>query len=139
MVGEIHVPDVPNSPTVKAENSASCSTSPARQCGLSVPNLPTATAENLAHNSASWAKQCDRTRSPVGVSRKRELFNEWPETFGIFGRLHRKSGVWRRLPELQKPTIGGLFRDGVRPNRDRPECLAGDAVLIAPVSTPIPC
>jgi hypothetical protein len=24
-------------------------------------------------------------------------------------------------------------------NRDRPHCLAGDAVLIAPVSTQIPC
>jgi hypothetical protein len=71
-VAEIHVPDVPNFADSQGGEFGDCSTSPARQCGLSVPNLPTATAENLAYNSASWAKQCDRTRSPVGVSRKRD-------------------------------------------------------------------
>jgi hypothetical protein len=85
------------------------------------------------------SSSADRTRSPGAVSGKRELFNEWPETFGIFGRHLEKRGV-RRLPaELQKPAFGGLFCDGLRPNRDRPDCLAGDTVLIAPVSGQIPC
>src|SRR4051794_6609875 len=77
----------------------------------------------------------DRTPSPSEVSGKRELFNEWPETFGIFGRQLRKSGVWRPPAEMQKPANGGLFCDRLTLNRDRPDCLAGDAVLIAPVST----
>jgi hypothetical protein len=67
------------------------------------------------------------------------LFNEWPETFAVFGRQLWKLGLWRPPAELQKPAIRGLFSDGLSPNRDRPDCLAGDAVLIAPVSTQIPC
>jgi hypothetical protein len=41
--------------------------------------------------------------------------------------------------ELQKPAIGGLFSDRLRPKPYRPQCLAGDAVLIEPVSRRIPC
>src|SRR4051812_1382967 len=67
------------------------------------------------------------------------LVNESPETFGIFGRQLRKLGAWRLATELRKPTIGGLFCDRLRSNLGPPHCLAGDAVLIAPVSTQIPC
>jgi hypothetical protein len=49
----------------------------------------------------------DRTQSPARVSEKREFFNEWPETFGIFSPQLWKLGVWRPPAELQKPAIGG--------------------------------
>ena len=45
------------------------------------------------------------------VSGKWELFNEWPETFGVFGPRARELGVWRPTTELRKPAIGGLFCD----------------------------
>jgi hypothetical protein len=73
--------------------------------------------------TAAPAAQCTSNPSPVGVSRKRELFNERPETFGIFSRQVRKLGGWRPTTELQKRVIGGLFCDRLRPNRGRPECL----------------
>jgi hypothetical protein len=82
-------------------------------------------AEHVAYNTASWAAQWDRTGSPAEVSRKRELFNEWPETFGIFGWLLRKLGVWRPPAELQKPATSGLFCDWLRSNLGPSDCLAG--------------
>jgi hypothetical protein len=97
-------------------------------------HVTVADAEKPANFTPSPPPSADRTRSPGAVSGKRELFNEWPETFGSFGRQRRKLGVWRPSAELQKPAIGGLLCDGLRSNRERLDCLAGDAVLIAPVS-----
>src|SRR3954453_10357743 len=34
-------------------------------------------------------------------------------------------GTWRPSAKLQKPAAGGLFCDRLRPNRERPDCLAG--------------
>jgi hypothetical protein len=121
------------------EFGASCTAGPAGQTASAFPIFLGVKADNLAISLQPRPPSADRTRSPSSVSGKRELFNESPETFGIFGRLPRKLGAWRPVAELQKPAIGGLFFDGLRPNRDRPDCLAGDAVLIAPVSTQIPC
>jgi hypothetical protein len=80
--------------------------------------------EILANSTASSGAQCRSNQSPAEISGKRELFNEWPETFGIFGRLLRKLGVWRPPTELQKPASGGLFCNRLRPNRDQTDCLA---------------
>jgi hypothetical protein len=86
---------------------------------------PVADAEKPANFTPSPPPSAHRTQSPAGVSGKRELFNEWPETFGIFGRLLRKPGVRRPPTELQKPASGGLFCDGLRPNREQTGRLAG--------------
>jgi len=50
-----------------------------------------------------------------------------------------KIGAWRPLANSQKPAIGGPFCQYQAHFLWAPHCLAGDAVLIAPVSTPIPC
>ncbi|MEA2895966.1 MAG: hypothetical protein QOJ84_1581 [Bradyrhizobium sp.] len=55
--------------------------------------------------------QCRSNRSPVGVSGKREYFNEWPETFGCSRPKLMKLGVWRLATEFRKPAISGLFCD----------------------------
>jgi hypothetical protein len=55
------------------------------------------------------ASSADRTRSLAGVTGKRELFNEWPETFGFLVRPPRESGAWRRRPELQKARHSRAF------------------------------
>jgi hypothetical protein len=70
------------------------------------------------------SRSADRTQAPAGVSGKRELFNEWPETFGIFGRLLRKSRVWSPPTELRKPAISGLFCYSLRSNLGPVDCLA---------------
>ena len=44
-----------------------------------------------------------------------------------------------RSPKPQKPAIGGLVYYSRYAPVVRPDCLAGAAVLIAPVSTQIPC
>jgi hypothetical protein len=65
-----------------------------------------------------WAKKAndrprsvDRTRSPIGVSQKREYFKYQPETIDDFALRLSKFGVQRRSTNLQKAAIGGHFSD----------------------------
>ena len=62
----------------------------------------------------------------------------WPETFGNFALEAAKFGVQRPTANSQKPAIGGHFWRYRGENLQATDCLAGDAVLIAPVSTKIP-
>jgi hypothetical protein len=81
----------------------------------------------------------DRNLSPRRVSRKREYSGVWPETFDEFSLRLRQLGVWRPSEKREKARILRAFRDyGVIYLRLK-DWLAGDAVLIAPVSTQIPC
>jgi hypothetical protein len=93
-------------------------------------------AENVSNCTA---RSADRTESPAAVSQKREFSKCPPETIGYFGLRMPKNGAWRLVANSQKPAIGGPFCE--RPGRFiwTPYWLAGDAVLIAPVSAEIPC
>jgi len=62
----------------------------------------------------------------------------WPETFGNFAPEAAKFGVQRPTANSQKPAIGGHFWRYRGENLQATDCLAGDAVLIAPVSRQIP-
>jgi hypothetical protein len=54
-------------------------------------------------------RSAGRTRSPTGISQKRE-FSEYPlETIGYFALKMPKVGVWRPAVNSQKPAIGGPF------------------------------
>jgi hypothetical protein len=56
------------------------------QCGPGIPNFRAAEPENLGEFPLrERAGSEDRTQSPATVSRKREYFNELPETFRDFG------------------------------------------------------
>jgi hypothetical protein len=48
------------------------------------------------------------------------------------GTMMIKNVMYARTARGQKPAIGGILCDGLRRSRDRPDPLAGDAVLIAP-------
>jgi hypothetical protein len=66
---------------------------------------------------AGWAAGCgigvphsvDRTRSPIGVSQKREYFKYPPETIGNFAPTRVNCGVRRLAVNSEKPAIGGHF------------------------------
>ena len=73
-----------------------------------------------------------------GFSQKREYFKYPPETIGHFAPEVTKFGVWRPITNSQKTAIGGHFWPCRRQNLNAPDWLAGDAVLIAPVSKQIP-
>src|SRR6202011_889558 len=77
----------------------------------------------------------DRTRSPVAVSRKREYFKYPPETIGDFAPGDPNFGARRPIANSQKPAIGGPLWHCRGQSLRAPDWLAGDAVLIAPVST----
>jgi len=81
----------------------------------------------------------DQTQSPALVSRKREYSRYRSETFGELGSYDSELGARRPASNSRKPAIGGTFRLKGQPLLWHPHCLAGDAVLIAPVSRPIPC
>src|SRR4029077_6756890 len=80
----------------------------------------------------------DRKKSPPKVSRKREYFKYRLETFGGFSRWFLFFGVWRHLAERTKARVLRAFCDLGAHYRTLSEWLAGDAVLIAPVSKQIP-
>src|SRR4051794_6838883 len=61
-----------------------------------------------------------------------------PETFSAILAHSPENGVWRPAAELRNAAIGGLFCNRLRLSRGQRDCLAGGAMLIAPVSTPIP-
>src|ERR1700681_3201710 len=77
----------------------------------------------------------DRTRSPAPVSRKREYFKYPPETIGDFAPGDPNSGARRPIANSQKPATGGPLWHCRGQSLRAPDWLAGDAVLIAPVST----
>jgi hypothetical protein len=56
-------------------------------------------------------RSVDRTRSPIGVSKKREYFKYQPETIDDFALRLSKLGVQRRSNNLQKAAIGGHLSD----------------------------
>src|ERR1700730_9092773 len=51
----------------------------------------------------------DRTRSPAGVSRKREYFKYLPETINDFAPTAARFGARILIADSQKPAIGGLL------------------------------
>ena len=80
----------------------------------------------------------DRTLSPAKVSRKREYRGCRPETFGnLTAPLADKPP--RDSAEYKKARHFRVFLDELGEATECPDCLAGDAVLIAPVSRAIPC
>jgi len=80
-----------------------------------------------------------RTQSLAPIAWKREYFEYRWETIGDFGPAAANLGVWRPIANLQKPANGGHFSDYSGWFLQASDLLAGDAVLIAPVSTQIPC
>jgi hypothetical protein len=56
-------------------------------------------------------RSVDRTRSPIGVSQKREYFKYQPETIDDFALRLSEFGVQRRSTNLQNAAIGGHFSD----------------------------
>jgi hypothetical protein len=60
------------------------------------------------------------------------------ETIGYFAPGMPKIGARRRVANSQKPAIGAPFCERRGHFLRAPDCLAGDAALIAPVSTQIP-
>jgi hypothetical protein len=83
-----------------------------------------------------------RFRNPVRAGRDsscRAGFGVRPETLSVFCSYTASSGPTATNPKSEKPTIGGLFCNRRRKFFQNARCLAGDAVLIAPVSTQIPC
>jgi hypothetical protein len=81
----------------------------------------------------------DRNVSPRKVSQKREYRGIRPETFGNFSLRLRQFGVWRPSEKREKARILQAFRDYGVIYLKLIDWLAGDAVLIAPVSSQIPC
>jgi hypothetical protein len=67
----------------------------------------TCSTKRLPHRPRS----VDRTRSPIGVSQKREYFKYQPETIDDFALRLSQLGVQRRSDNLQKAAIGGRFSD----------------------------
>src|ERR1700732_2842908 len=82
-------------------------------------------AENIANTLQTRPRGADRTRSPAGVSRKREYFKYLPETIDDFALRLSKFGVQRRSTNLQKAPIGGHFSDLYVHNLQLPAWLAG--------------
>lgn len=56
-----------------------------RSIAVGTPNWPASKAENFANCTANRPRSVDRTLSPVAISRKREYFEERPETCRDFG------------------------------------------------------
>lgn len=94
--------------------------------------------ERLKYQCAG-PRSVDRTRSLVAVSQKREYFKYSPETIGYFALRMPKIVAWRLAANSQRPAIGGPFCEYHGHFLRASDCLAGDAVLIAPVSAQIPC
>ena len=84
-------------------------------------------------------RSANRTRSPAAISQKLEFFKCPTETIGYFAPRMPKVGARRPVANSQKPAIGGPFYEYQGQFLRAPDRLAGDAVLIAPVSTQIPC
>jgi hypothetical protein len=70
--------------------------------------------------------------------RKREYSQSGPEIFGDFDLKSGDPGVQRRKRMRQKPDFRPILVSLGKLGQTQ-ECLAGDAVLIAPVSRQIPC
>src|SRR5882762_22778 len=79
-------------------------------------------------------RSADRTRSLAAVSQKREFLKYPPETIGYFALRMAKIGAWRLVANSQKPAIGGPFCEYQGYFLRAPDWLAGEAVLIGPVS-----
>jgi len=75
--------------------------------------------------------------SPM-VSPKREYLRRRPETFGDFRLKIFKPGVRRQSRRREKPDFRLLCASLAEPGQTQ-DWLAGDAVMIAPVSGQIPC
>src|ERR1700693_1300199 len=60
-------------------------------------------------------------------------------TISYFALRMPKIEAWRLAANSQRPAIGGLFCEYHGHFLRASDCLAGDAVLIAPVSKQIPC
>ncbi len=84
-------------------------------------------------------RSADRTRSLAAVSQKREFFKYLPETIGYFAPRMANIGAQKLVANSQKPAIGGPFSERRGHFLRAPDWLAGEAVLIGPVSNRIPC
>jgi hypothetical protein len=111
----------------------------ARQCGPAFPIFQRPRRRIWPFALQPRPRSADRTPSPAAVSKKREFFKYLPETIGYFSLRKPKSGAWRLAANLQKPAIGGPFCKYQGHYLSAPDCLAGDAVLIARVSRRFPC
>jgi hypothetical protein len=69
---------------------------------------------------------------------KREYFKYPRETIGDFAPAGANFGARRSIANSQRPAIGGHFSAYRGKSLHAPDWLAGDAVLIAPVSKQIP-
>jgi hypothetical protein len=85
------------------------------------------------------AERRQRFEGRLPISQKREFFKSPPETIGYFAPRMPKIGARRLVANSQKPAICGPFCEYQGQFPRVPDCLAGDAVLIAPVSRQIPC
>jgi hypothetical protein len=84
-------------------------------------------------------RSADRARSPARVSQKREYFKYSPETIGDFALRLCKCGDQRPNLNRKKAAVGGHICGLYEHYLQLSDWLAGGAVLIAPVSTRIPC
>jgi hypothetical protein len=105
--------------------------------GFQIPRRPWRRIWRIALQARP--RSADRTRSPAAISQKREFFKCPPETIGYFAPRMPKIGARRLVANSQKPAIGGPLCEYQGQFLLAPDCLAGDAVLIAPVSRQIPC
>ena len=78
-------------------------------------------------------------KSPRKVSLKREYSAEALETFEKFSPRLPIFGAWRPIENTRNPREMQGFGALVDHNPRSSHCVAGDAVLIAPVSSQIPC
>src|SRR4051812_39903236 len=85
-------------------------------------------------NPAAPTTQWDRNLSPLKVSPKREFLRFRLETFGRFSPWLRFYGAWRPAANARKARRLRCFRTKGARYLQLSEWLAGDAVLIAPVS-----
>jgi len=118
---------------------ASCTASSARQPGFDIPNCRRSRRRIWRVALQTRPRSADWTRSPAAISQKREFFNCPPETIGYFAPKMPKIAARRPVANSQKPAIGRPFCWYQGHFLQAPDCLAGDAVVIAPVSKQIPC
>ena len=101
--------------------------------------VPASASRERSELTASHTTQClIAPGSLARISQKREYFQRGLETIGDFALRLCKLGAWRQKANLQKAATGGHFSNLSSNNLRLSDCLAGDAVLIAPVSSQIP-
>lgn len=88
--------------------------------------------------SAKVSRNGDRARSAAVISPKREFRGRRPETLGKLVAFDARSPLPETFRNARKPAKIGSILGWFATLAERPDCLAGAAVLIAPVSDGIP-